>query len=133
VSTDAIYLDSSAIIKLIFEEDESDALRTFLARHPRRASSVLARLEVLRTIGRVKDPSVTREASELLDRLHLIRPDDTMLTAAAEVGPSTLRTLDAIHLATALSLRPNLAGVVAYDRALGDAARTAGLEVFAPA
>ena len=56
-----------------------------------------------------------------------------MLTAAAEVGPPTLRTLDAIHLVTALSLRPNLAGVVAYDRALGEAARTAGLEVFAPA
>jgi uncharacterized protein len=129
----AIYLDSSAIIKLLFEEDESDALREFLVGHPRRVSSVVARLEVLRTIGRVEDAAVTREANELLDRIHLIRPDDTMLTVAAEVGPATLRTLDAIHLVTALSLRPDLAGVVAYDRVLGDAARAAGLTVFAPA
>ena len=128
----AIYLDSSALIKLVFEEDETAALRTFLAHHPRRASSVLAGVEVLRTVGRVEDPGVTQDARSLLERLHLIRPDDGMLAAAAEIGPPTLRTNDAIHLVTALSLRPNLTGVVVYDRAFADAARAAGLTVWAP-
>ena len=128
----AIYLDSSALIKLVFEEDETAALRTFLAHHPRRASSVLAGVEVLRTVGRVEDPGVTQDAHGLLGRLHLIRPDDGMLAAAAEIGPPTLRTNDAIHLVTALSLRPNLTGVVVYDRAFADAARAAGLTVWAP-
>lgn len=129
----AVYLDSSAILKLIFEEDESAALREFLADHPQRASSVLARVEVLRTVGRVEDPTVTRDASELLGRVHLIRPDDAMLSSAAEVEPSTLRTFDSIHLVTALSLRPQLAGIVVYDSRLAAAARDAGLTVFAPA
>jgi predicted nucleic acid-binding protein len=94
---------------------------------------VLARVEVLRTVGRLENPTVTRGASELLGRVHLIRPDDAMLSAAAEVEPSTLRTFDSIHLATALSLRPNLAGIVVYDSRLAGAARAAGLTVFAPA
>jgi uncharacterized protein len=128
-----VYLDSSAILKLIFEEYESGGLREFLADHPQRASSVLARLEVLRTVGRVEDPAVTREANELLGRIHLIRPDDAMLGAAAEIEPTTLRTFDSVHLVTALSLRPNLAGIVVYDRRLADAARDAGITVFAPA
>jgi predicted nucleic acid-binding protein len=128
-----VYLDSSALLKLIFEEDESDSLREFLAGHPQRASSSLARVEVLRTAGRVEDPAVTRDASELLEGVHLIRPDDAMLVAAAEIGPSTLRSFDSIHLVTALSLRPNLTGIVVYDRQLAAAARDAGLTVFAPA
>ena len=56
-----------------------------------------------------------------------------MIEAAMSVEPSTLRTLDALHLATALALRPDLAGIVVYDRTLADAARAAGLTVFAPA
>ena len=56
-----------------------------------------------------------------------------MLAAAADVQPSRLRTFDSIHLVTALSLRPNLAGIVVYDSRLAGAARDAGLTVFAPA
>jgi predicted nucleic acid-binding protein len=129
----AVYLDSSAILKLIFEEDESDGLRHFLADHPQRVSSVLARVEVLRTVGRAEDPTVTRDASEFLGRVHLIRPDDALLSAAAEIEPATLRTFDSIHLVTALSLRPHLAGIVVYDKRLANAAHDAGLTVFAPA
>ena len=128
----AVYLDSSAIIKLVFEEEESAALSAFLASHPTRATSVLARVEVLRTVSRVEDAVVTRDAREVLDRIHVIRPDDTMLAAAVDVQPAVLRSLDAIHLITALSLRPNLAGIVVYDRILADAARRAGLTVWAP-
>jgi predicted nucleic acid-binding protein len=132
VKNAAIYVDSSALIKLIFEEDETAALTAFLAHHARRASSVLARVEVLRTTGRVEDLAVTRHAHDVLARIDLIRPDERMLAAASEVGPRTLRALDAIHLVTALSLRPDLAGMVVYDRALRDAARAAGLTVWAP-
>lgn len=127
-----VYLDSSALIKLVFEEDESAALCALLVSHPTRATSVLAQIEVLRTIARVKDVTVTRDAREVLGRIHLIRPDDTMLAAAVDVEPTTLRSLDAIHLVTALSLRPNIAGIVVYDRALADAARRHGLTVWAP-
>ena len=128
----AVYLDSSALIKLVFEEKESDALCAFLVSYPTRATSVLAQIEVLRTIGRVQDATVTRDARMVLDRIHLIRPDDTMLAAAVDAAPTTLRSLDAIHLVTALSLRPDIAGMVVYDRVLADAARRAGLTVWAP-
>ena len=129
----AVYLDSSALMKLIFEEAESAALRTFLAEHPCRVSSLLAQVEVLRTVGRVPDPAVTREAREILERIHLIRPDHSIHEAATTTMPATLRTLDALHLATALSLRPHLAGIVVYDRVLADAARVHRLAVWAPA
>lgn len=132
MSDSVIYLDSSAIIKLIFDEDESQLLREFLAVHPVRVSSALARIEVLRTAGRVRDARVMHDARALLTGLRLIRPDDTLLTAAVDVPPATLRTFDAIHLVTALSLRPNLAGMVVYDLRLAEAARDAGLNVFAP-
>jgi predicted nucleic acid-binding protein len=128
-----VYLDSSAIIKLVFEEEESAALCAFLVAYPTRATSVLAQVEVLRTIRRVQDLTVARDGREVLDRIHVIRADDTMLAAAADIEPSTLRSLDAIHLVTALSLRPNLSGIVVYDRVLADAAGRAGLTVWAPA
>ena len=127
-----IYLHSSAIIKLIFDEDESDALRHFLAAHPVRVSSALARIEVLRTAGRVRDPIVMRDAQALLTGLRLLRPDETLLAAAVDVPPPALRPFDAIHLVTALSLRPSVVGIVVYDHALADAAKAASLTVFAP-
>lgn len=127
-----VYLDSSALIKLVFEEEESAALSAFLASHPTRVSSVLAQIEVLRTTGRVRDVTVIRDARAVLARIHLIRLDDTMLAAASEIAPTTLRSLDAIHLVTALSLRPSLAGMVVYNRFLADAARRHGLTVWTP-
>jgi hypothetical protein len=72
------------------------------------------------------------DARALLTGLRLVRPDDSLLMAAVDVPPATLRTFDAIHLVTALSLRPDVAGMVVYDRTLADAARDAGLNVFAP-
>ena len=128
-----VYVDSSALIKLIFEEPETPALQAFLGAYPRGASSTLTQIEVHRTVGRVQDPIVAREADQILERIHLIRADDSILAAAMKVAPSTLRTLDALHLVTALSLRPNLAGMVVYDRTLAAAAEAAGLTVFAPA
>jgi len=133
VSDGVVYLDSSAIIKLIFEEPETSSLADFLTAWPTRLSSSLASVEVLRTAHLVDDEAVTRHARRLLAHIHLIRPDDPLLAAAARLAPTSLRALDAIHLATALSLGHELGGIVVYDRRLSTAAREAGLTVWAPA
>jgi hypothetical protein len=132
VSEGVLYLDSSAIIKLVFEEPETSSLSDFLHDWPTRASSVVASVEVLRTTALVGDGLVARHARTILARVHLVRPDDGLLSAAARVEPSSLRALDAIHLATALSLGSELSGMVVYDRRLAEAARGAGLTVWAP-
>jgi predicted nucleic acid-binding protein len=128
-----IYLDSSALIKLIFEEPETSSLQEFFGAHPAAATSSVTQIEVLRTVGRVGDDMVTREARGVLERIHVIRLDDSVLEIATTVVPPTLRSLDAIQLASALSIRLQLAGMVVYDRKLARAAETAGLTVFAPA
>jgi predicted nucleic acid-binding protein len=133
VSDRIVYLDSSAIIKLIFEEPETAALDEFLAGWPTRTSSVLAQTEVLRVARTVTDTTVVSHARDVLARIHLIRPDDAVLRAAADIEPLELKTLDSIHLATAISLGPDLGGMVVYDRRLAKAARRAGLTVWAPA
>jgi uncharacterized protein len=133
VSEALVYLDSSAIIKLIFKEPETVALVEFLVAWPNRVSSVLARVEILRTSRRVGDSAVVRHAREILTGVHLIRADDGIFAAAAALEPTTLRTLDSIHLATAMSFGEELGGMVVYDRRLRTAARRAGLTTWAPA
>lgn len=119
-------------MKLIFEERETRALATFLGDWPDRTSSVLARVEVLVSVRRVDDEDVQREALSILSGLNLVHPDHGIFTAAVKTDPPVIRTLDAIHLATALSLGHELAGMVVYDRRLAEAARHAGLTVWAP-
>jgi uncharacterized protein len=133
VSDAIVYLDSSAIIKLVFEEPETPALAAFLAAWPNRVSSTLARTEVLRIARTVSDGPVVTHARGVLDRIHLLRPDDAVFRDAVDVEPLELRTLDSLHLTTALSLGPDLAGMVVYDRRLAAAARRASLTVWAPA
>ena len=128
-----LYLDSSAVIKLIFDEPESLALEQFLASWRNRVSSVLTEVEVMRVARSVADPVVTRHARDVLACVHMIRFDDATRAAATQIQPPALRTLDAIHLATALSLGSDLAGIVVYDRRLGAAARHAALTVWKPA
>ena len=132
VGVGVVYLDSSALIKLVFEESETSSLAGFLHAWPTRASSSLASVEVLRTAQLVDDGASTEHARHLLAHVHLIHADDVLLAAATRVAPATLRALDAIHLATALSLGHELAGMVVYDRRLAGAARLAGLTVWAP-
>ncbi len=127
-----VYLDSSAIIKLVFEEDETDALLTFLRTRPQRVSSALARIEVLRIVSRAQDPLPLREAKRVLSALDLIRMDDDIVTRAAALEPAGLRSLDAVHLATAQMLGHHLAGMVVYDRTLAAAAKAADITVWSP-
>ena len=128
-----VYLDSSAVLKLIFEEDETHALGRFLVDHPLRCCSVVGRVEVLRIARLVDDHLVAAQAHDVLAGIHLVDLDALTIRRAIDVDPRALRALDAIHLATALSLEPDLEGMVVYDKRLRDAARTAGLAVWAPA
>src|SRR4029077_17677413 len=98
VSDALVYVDSSALLKLIFEEPESAALAAFLAEWPVRVSSALARIEVARIVARVQDPLIEREARRVLRGVHLVRLDDDIVDRAATIGPPGLRSLDAIHL-----------------------------------
>jgi predicted nucleic acid-binding protein len=119
-----IYLDSSSIIKLVIREAESMALIEFLRHRVQRASSAVARVEVLRSLHRAGATQAQRDhAVEILQRLALIRINDAILESAAELEPLDLRSLDALHLASALSLQPDLEGIVTYDKRLAVAAR----------
>jgi predicted nucleic acid-binding protein len=130
--SDLLYLDSSALVKLVVAEPETPDLLLFLAGWPHRVSSALARVEVLRAVKRTgAGPAVRRRAARVVARVALIRIDDAVLAAAARVAPPELRTLDAIHLATARSL-DGLAGIVTYDARLGRAASRARFKVWSP-
>jgi len=128
-----IYLDSSALLKLLYEEPESAALAAWLSAHADNpmVSSELARVEVLRASRRV-NPDALPAAGSLLAQLDLIPLTSDLIDDAAGIGVVSLRNLDAIHLASALSIRSDIAAFIAYDLRLGDAAVAAGLELVRP-
>jgi predicted nucleic acid-binding protein len=126
------YLDSSAIVKLVVEEPESAALREYLRRRQPCVASALAKTEVARVLLALGLPA-QRRGADVLSRIELIRVSDRVLTAAGSVLPADMRSLDAIHLATALQLGAELARVVTYDERLAEAARANGCTVVAPA
>jgi predicted nucleic acid-binding protein len=129
-----LYLDASALVKLVVAEPESSALTEFLASWPDRLSSALSLTEIPRALRRARFGSAERQrAHRVLARISLVDVDRRILTTAASLEPPHLRTLDAIHLATALAVREDLAGLVTYDRRLATAAERSDLEVFAPA
>ena len=77
-------------------------------------------------------PGAVTRAGAALGRTRLLRLDDDLLDAAARLGPGLLRSLDAIHLASAQALGSELAGLVTYDRRMADGASLVGLPVEAP-
>ena len=127
-----LYLDSSAIVKLVVPEAETKALRELLKSWPERVSSVVARIEVERVARRIGVGAV-RRARTVLSRIALVDLDEDVLRTAAALEPPELRTLDAIHLATAISLDPDLGALCAYDVRLGGAASSKTIDVLAPA
>jgi predicted nucleic acid-binding protein len=133
VAATLAYLDSSALVKLVVREEGSDALRAWLAGHPEVVSSALAVTEVRRAIGRVSGRrSLSDRARLVLDGVALLAVDVAVLEAAAALRPPELRTLDAIHVASALSLGGDLLAFVTYDDRQAGAARRAGLRVESP-
>jgi len=128
-----VYLDSSAIIKLIVREPETEALVAALERWPDRVSSALARVEVHRALRRAGRPKVAHvKADAVLDALVLIRVDEPMLTRAASLGDRQMRSLDAIHLAAALTLGDDPDALITYDVRLARLASEEGLTVLHP-
>jgi predicted nucleic acid-binding protein len=128
-----VYLDSSALVKLVVTEPESSALMEFLRSQSERVSSAVALVEVPRALRRAGfGASERRRSREVMARIALVDVDRRILAAAAAVDPPALRTLDAIHLATALAVREDLATIVTYDRRLAAAAERVHLEVSVP-
>ncbi len=127
----ATYLDSSAIVKLAAKEPESAALRRYLSRRRPLVSSALARTEVLRALLPAGSDAVAR-GREVLARLDLLRINDRVLESAGIMHPPVLRSLDAIHLATAAQLGTDLGPIVTYDEQMAAAARQLGHRVAIP-
>ncbi len=124
------YLDSSALVKLIAIEAETAALRQELRRWPDRTSSMLATVEVTRTARRLGGHAPAVAASVLAGlRLLAIEP---IVPPAVEIGGTTLRSLDAIHLATAASISRQLGALITYDQRMITEGQPIGLPVLSP-
>ncbi|MFD8911133.1 type II toxin-antitoxin system VapC family toxin [Streptomyces sp. NPDC059575] len=128
-----IYLDSAAVVKLVHAESESQVLRDWLDERVETGwiSSVLVEIESSRALARYAPETVAR-LHPVLDLIEMVELDAGTRILAQTVKPVTVRSLDAIHLATALRVRPRLTSFVTYDKRLADAARTAGLPVDVP-
>ena len=129
-----IYRDSAAVVKLAHAEPESAALRRWLGERAETGwiSSVLTEIESFRALARYAPGAVSRLPA-VLDQIDLIDLDPRIRILARTAEPVTVRSLDAIHLGTALHSRAVLTSFVTYDKRLLDAARAAGLPVGSPA
>src|SRR5580698_4494897 len=121
-----IYLDSAAVVKLAHAEPESPALRSWLEERAETGwiSSVLVEIESFRALARYAPDAVARLPA-VLDQIDLIDLHAPIRILAQTARPATVRSLDAIHLGTALHARPGLTSFVTYDKRLLDAARAA--------
>jgi len=126
-----LYIDTSALAKLILEEPEPPALQDYLSGAGTVVSSAVALTELVRAACRVRS-DLEGEARQLLEHVVLVNVDRRVLERAATLSPREIRTLDAIHLATAQMLGDELEVIVTYDARMGQAAREAGVKVDAP-
>lgn len=125
------YVDSSAIVKLAVAEPESGALRRFLSRRQPLVTSALARTEVARALMPSGTEAVVRGA-DVLQRIQVVRVNDRVLREAGNMEPIELRSLNAIHLASARLLGSSVKQIVTYDERMADAATALGWSVAAP-
>jgi hypothetical protein len=125
------YVDTSALVKLVLGEDEAPALRAELAEWDGHVSSRLLRAEAIRACARY-GPSYAELVRDATNSVALIPVDEAVLEAAADLEPAELRTLAAIHLATAISLGNDVGAMLVYDARLSAAAARAGLEALSP-
>jgi len=126
------YVDSSALLKLALREPETAALEADLADRDGLVASRLEVVECRRAARRASHRRVLSTVDEILDAIYLIEVTPAILDAAAAADPPPLRSLDAIRLATALSVRDPRMDVITYDDRFADAARAHGLTVVQP-
>ena len=124
-----LYLDSSAVVKIVSREPETADMVRLVRADPSLVSSALAWTEVVRV---VRMPGNTARAEDVLSGIALVPIDDGIIRSAATLAPPSLRTLDAIHLATVLSLGADVSHLMRYDDRLAGEAGEAGIDVIAP-
>jgi predicted nucleic acid-binding protein len=126
-----VYVDTSVLGRVLFNEPETSAIRRDLRTFDRRIASRLLRVE-LRRLGLRE--GMLANVDELLDRITLLPLDEEILTSAETITPTTVATLDAIHLATAVRLADagELDALMTYDKQLADGAREHGITVLSP-
>lgn len=129
-----LYIDTSALVKLVVREAESEAVEAELNHWVDGATSTVTRIELPRAVGRrdTGDPTRPEMVFGVLAATNEIPVDDAIVELAVDLGPRELGSLDAIHLASALSLGADLGALMTYDRRLRKAADAAGLPVLAP-
>ncbi|MEO7135575.1 MAG: type II toxin-antitoxin system VapC family toxin [Vicinamibacterales bacterium] len=126
------YIDSSALLKLVAREQETSALEADLAQRAGLITSKLAALECRRAARRSSKKQVLQTVEQILEAIYLIEITPAILDDAAAFEPPILRSLDAIHLATALSLDDPELELITYDERMADAANAGGLTVTQP-
>lgn len=127
-----IYLDTSAFLRLIRDEEGSTALRGYIGERGDLVSSTLLVVEARRGVLR-RDPRRLPEVDAALDRVDVLEMSDAVIESASRLPDPLLRSLDAIHLATALLIREDVDALLTYDDRLAEAARTHGIPTSAPA
>ena len=131
-----IYMDTSALTKLLIAEPETPELRNWLTSQidqgDSAATSALGRVELMRTVARYGDISQADRARHLLDGLDILPLTEPMMSLAESIGPATLRSLDAIHLAAAAYFDQELTAFVTYDHRLLNGCRDIGLTTASP-
>ena len=128
----AVFIDTSAAVKLVSAERESEALRQWLADlKPDVVSSELLRTELMRALHRHPLTS-SEQAAPILDTIAMVTPTSIDFAKAGDLDPPELRSLDALHLAVALGLGDDVDSMLTYDHRLADAAEAHGLTVIAP-
>lgn len=125
-------MDSSAYVKLPLREPEEEELRAEMAEWGGYVSSALLGLEAIRACARHSEAHA-RDARDWLIDVSLLPIDERLLHLATSLQPAGLRSLDAIHLATAISVRDDIGAFFTYDDRLAAGAKNHGLNVLAPA
>ena len=126
------YVDSSALLKLIVREPETSALESYLVQCDGLVASRLALLECRRAARRAFHARLLQTVDEIFGAVYLLEITAAILDDAAGAEPTLLRSLDAIHLATALSVGDAQLEVITYDHRFAAAAEAAGLTVVQP-